>query len=302
MGYRNEDVSNAVATALTQAGFAAVQAHAGRDVLKQITPSTAVDGFLIHYALPDPELPYLLGQLRSDANVAHLPLVLAVPADRVESYRRFAEHYRNVLVVPEALPLDAAAFKETIATRFNDPTRRPLTEAERKEQAEVALQWLARLALNEAGNYDIRPAGPAILAALRSDKLSDDAISSALAAIGRLPGSIESQKPQTSLANFVITSPRPVPLRVAATTDLVRHLQQHGVTLSANEVKAIEDLFAAKETDAALKTNLAYLLGSMKPDARLTGERLRKFEPALPAPAAPPAPPKEDVKEPAKEK
>jgi hypothetical protein len=48
--------------------------------------------------------------------------------------------------------------------------------------------------------------------------------------------------------------------------------------------------------DSKLKAHVSLVLGSLRPDARRTGERLQRYEPAFANPAKPPAPPapKED--------
>src|SRR5207244_3500386 len=105
---------------------------------------------------------------------------------------------------------------------------------------------------------------------------------------GRLPG----RTPQLDLANLVLEPNRPLPLRTAAAQELLRHIQQHSPVLADGQVKGLEDLFAAKETDPALKANVAVVLGALRPAARLSGpRRLRPFRaPTYPSPGGRPAP------------
>ena len=57
--------------------------------------------------------------------------------------------------------------------------------------------------------------------------------------------------------------------------------------LTRGQAHAFEELFAQLATDPALKAELALLLGSLKPDARQTGERLLQYQPTQPAASAP---------------
>jgi hypothetical protein len=66
---------------------------------------------------------------------------------------------------------------------------------------------------------------------------------------------------------------------------LIRHIQQNGALLSRTQAGAVETLFADPATDPTLKAELALLLGSLKPDDRLTGERLLRYQPTPPSPA-----------------
>jgi hypothetical protein len=107
---------------------------------------------------------------------------------------------------------------------------------------------------------------------------------------GRLPG----PKPQAVLVDVILDGKRSAVLRSAAVAQLVRQVQTRGPALDGTQVTALENLYRQPGLDAGLRTNLALVLGSLRPDARVTGERLRRFQPAPPG-AAPPkekAPPK----------
>jgi hypothetical protein len=89
------------------------------------------------------------------------------------------------------------------------------------------------------------------------------------------------------LLNVLLDDKRPVPLRLAATTELLRHIQKHSPMLSRAQVESLTNLHAEAATDPSLKVAVALLLGSLRPDAKLTGERLLQYQPPIPG-AAPP--------------
>jgi hypothetical protein len=161
-----------------------------------------------------------------------------------------------------------------------------------KDYAERSVLWLAVLARGDPAGYDVRPAAETVFAALQAGKLSESGQLAALHIIGRLPGG----KAQTELANVVLDDrPDRAKLRVPATAELIHHIQQYGALLAPAQAAALDGLYA-KAADPDLKANLALLQGVLRPDAKLTGERLLKYEPP---PPGPPAPPKEPPKEPA---
>ena len=57
-----------------------------------------------------------------------------------------------------------------------------------------------------------------------------------------------------------------------------------GCTKESIAFSGLQRAFAKADTDATLKANLALLLGSLRPGARVTGERLLRYQPAAPAP------------------
>jgi CheY-like chemotaxis protein len=206
--------------------------------------------------------------------------LLTAPRDRTGSLRRLAEHYDNVWLMPGVVARDPALLKPELAAAFEN-TAPPLSEAERKDYAERALRWLARIARGEVPGYDVVPAADALYKALHATGLSEQAVIAAIEATGRLPGT----RPQNELARVVLDAKRPVGVRSAAAAELLRNIQEHAPALTAAQRQALETLAAARDTDAGLRERVELLIGATRPDARLTGERLKGFEPR---PAPPP--------------
>jgi hypothetical protein len=263
----------------------------GKEALKRLAQAGDIDALLIDAGIPDPQLPYLLGQLLSDRDSSGLPIVITAPASQVERLQRQFERYRNVRVTETSA--SGSGLKRELAARITAASGRPLGDVERKDFAARALEWLARLARGELSGYDLRPATPAILQSLQSKELAGLAVEAA----GHLAG----REPQLALASAVLSTSLPEPLRSAAAIELSRHIQHYGLALTSTQVQELEKLFDSA-TDARLKTHVALVLGSMHPDAHRTGERLQRYVPAIAAPAkaaAPaPAPKKEKEAEP----
>jgi CheY-like chemotaxis protein len=281
------DTGSAIARAVRQAGFQVGQddvVRTGREVLRRLGEAADIDVLLIDSALPNPQLNYLIAQLRADHHSGLLPVLVLTPLDRELATRRLLERYANVWVVPDLLWRDPQGLKEALAAGITDPVSKPLTNEEMKNYAGEAMRWLEQMAIGEVPGYDVRPAEGAILKALRSDDLAPLAIEAA----GRLPD----PRAQRELAQVMLDGARNPKLRAAAAYQLAHHIQQYRLMLGQDQVKAIQDLFLTKIDDAKLKANVAVVVGSLRPDARATGERLKEFTPP-PAVEAPP-PPKEE--------
>jgi CheY-like chemotaxis protein len=283
--YFDDVINRKVAESVTKAGFEAVPVKTGNAVLQRLAEAADVDLLLIDETLPDPELANLLAQLRADLNAGPLPIVLTAKLDREDAVRRTAERYRNVTVIPLGLVLDDKELAKVLNGRLIDEAP-PLTEAEGKENAERSMRWLARLAKSDPEGYDVRPASRTVFAALRGARLSEVGQQDAIQLIGRLPGG----DAQRELANVVMDDKRPAKLRTAAVGELVRHLQQHSDLLAPAQVESLQGLYS-KATDQELKDSLARLQGALRPDAKVSGERLLKYQPPTPGPAAPPKEP-----------
>jgi len=286
VGYYDEARGNAVADAVRKCGFEPVQERTGRAVLDRLNTAADVDLVLIDEALPNPGLASLLSQLRADIHYGRVPVVLTVAPDRESAVRRYSENAPNVSVLPEALAKSAPDLQPFLQERLGQAGP-PLSDAELKEYAEKAVHHLAELAKGVPPGIDVRPTAETVYAALRSGGLSPEGQIDAIRIVGTFAGA----KPQNELVNAVLDDKRPPKVRATATAELIRHIQEHGLTLTAGQIDALTAVYA-KGGDPELKEALALLMGGMRPDARATGERLLQFQPPPPAPPAPPpAPP-----------
>jgi CheY-like chemotaxis protein len=208
---------------------------------------------------------------------------------REDSLRRFLARSPNVTVVSEVILEDPKSIRNLIQLRIADPGQPALSAAEMKDYAERSVVLLARLARGEPPGFDVRLAGAAILDALRSpSRLRPEGQRAAAEAASRLPGS----EAQMVLADVVLDGKRPLAVRVGAAEQLIRHIQTYSPLLSRAHVKGLAALNADPALDPPLKAQVALAMGSLQPDARLTGQRLLQYRPPVPAAPAPPPPPK----------
>jgi hypothetical protein len=143
------------------------------------------------------------------------------------------------------------------------------------------------MARGEVTGYDFTSAEDALYRALGSSGLRDEALIAAIEATGRLPAARGGDRPQRDLAAVVVDGTRSTAVRVAAAAELLRRIQRSSPALTKAEVQSLESVRGAAGTDPKLSEAVALVIGATRPDARLTGERLKGFEQK---PAAPPPP------------
>src|SRR5262249_17097400 len=97
------------------------------------------------------------------------------------------------------------------------------------------------------------------------------------------------------LAAVVLDASRPTGIRAKAAEELVRHIELNGLALTAAQQTNIRTL-AAAERDADLKPRIATVVGSLRPEAKQTGERIQTFTPPTAAPAKEPIKPADPKK------
>ncbi len=271
VGYFGEESGNRVADAVRKAGYDPIQVRSGRDVLNRLNQAADVDLVLIDEAgLPDPGLPSLLAQLRADLHYGRVPVVLTVSKEREDAIRRYAERAPNVSVLPFALALNVAELKPYLQGRLDDAGP-VLSEAELKEYAEKAVHHLADVAKGSRPGFDVRPTAetaaaaylqlpptPAVPEAARSTPSKSWADCRALLT------------PQTELADVALDEKRPPKVRAAATAELVRHIQEHSLTLTGTQIDTLAALYA-KAGDKELKEKLAAVTGRPAPQCPADG-------------------------------
>jgi CheY-like chemotaxis protein len=279
----NDGIANLLLAAVKQAGYDGVKVNTGREVMKRLREAADIDLLVLDGNLPDPGFAQLLGQIKSDVNAKQLPLVLFTSLAREDALRRFVERYRNVVVTTEEAATEPKELAPLLRTALGDPHRTPLLEAELTELREQAMNILGALARQDVPGYDVRPAAETVYRAMQAGKLSPVAQANAISFISHMSGS----QPQTELFN-VLASARDAGIRALAAAELARHIQQHTLALNAQQVTALERLAAQKELDPQVRSGLASVLGSLRPGARLTGERLQQYRPPTPMPPMPP--------------
>jgi hypothetical protein len=147
---RDDEWRSRVRASVEKAGADPVPVATGRDLMRRLRAASDVDAILLESALPDPTLPYLLGQLRADVDSARLPVLLAaVPESRAsrDARARYGKALQRLELIREKTrPYDdavreleaekAAKVKALEASKTIDPETR--TESLRRLDARYA--------------------------------------------------------------------------------------------------------------------------------------------------------------------
>lgn len=291
VSYFHADLAYQIMEAVRQAGFEPIRASTGRELMRRLNRASDIDAIIMEETLPDPELPYLLTQLRADRNAGQIPIILTAGPEREECIRQAVVGYKNVRVVLTGYVLNPEDVQALVAQRNQNPAMAPLNVQELHEYAEKAIYYLARMSQGNPAGYDVRGTAPAVASAIRNQRLSPQGLMAAV----ELLGNVASAPAQNELANIIRDERIPPVARMAAASQIVRHIQKHGLLLSHEVVRQIENLAQRPNLDPNFRAAVALILGAFRPDARTAGERLLQIEPKIPP--APPLPPVKDGKE-----
>ena len=272
----NGDRANAVALAIQKAGYQVVISNNGNAALKRLTAGADIDAIVLDASVTDPQLPFLIPQLRADIDSGRLPIIVTAQPQQVAELEKRLAGTPGLLVTAETT--NTSTLKTVLDQQIKAQEGRPLSEIERKDYAALAMLWLARIARGEVPGFDAQPVQGALLQGLLSNDLAPFAVEAA----GYLPG----PEAQRQLARVVLDDARPANLRIAAAYSLMQSLQHFGLLLSADQVAALKALYETAP-DAKLKSGLAVVVGALRPDARQTGQRLQRYTPVFTAPRLP---------------
>lgn len=208
------------------------------------------------------------GQLDKDGRRVQEPIpAVAIRYPEIEGrLKHLAVGYNRLKIVPEVFSV--YAFNEELfgVAVFQDPK---VVAAEKTTNAKIALEWLRKMALGEMKEYPWREAEAALRHALQRPEHASLAID----AVEKL----DSKEAQQDLASVVLSNLEG-PVRAKAGDALIRHIQKHGLAISAPQRKLILDQVAT-EADADVKIRLLALKGILDADPKAIGQGLIRYTP-----------------------
>jgi hypothetical protein len=225
------------------------------------------------------------GQVEKDGKIVQAPIpAVTIRYPELEArLARLTRGYQRLRVIPEVF--SDRGFKDEIQNfaLMQDPK---VLEAEKRNNAKIALEWLRKMAIGELPGYSVADATSALRQALQKPEFASLAID----AVSRLPG----KEVQQDIANVVL-GPGTPEVRVQAAEALIKHIQQRGRMISGPQQQLLLEK-ATSEENADVKARLLALKGILDANSRQTGTNLIGYQPP------PPAPPKEEPKEEPKKK
>lgn len=281
----NTDRANLVAQGIQKAGYQVVISNTGKAALQRLAAAADLDAILVDASVVDPQLTYLLPQLRADIDVGRMPIIITAQPQQVGELERRYGTTPGLLVTAQTTNADT--LKKVLDQQIKAQEGKTLSEAERKDYAALAMLWLSRIARGEVAGYDAQPVQSAILQGLMSNDLAPLAVEAA--------GSLPNPEAQRGLARVVLDSDRPANLRTAAARSLTLSIQHFGLHLTVEQKGALQALYESAP-DAKLKSSVAVVLGAMHPTPHQSGQRLQRYVPVFGAAAAPKPPATGDAK------
>jgi len=286
----NSEDGQKLAATLRSWKFEPLVTASGKEAFRQASAAGNVEAVFLDSRISDPPAAELVGQFRASADTAGVPIIILSKDNGGKTLSALARYPRVLMVSP--VPATDELLKLQVQPFLQDAFRAPLTDAERKAQAQTAAKWLVRMAQGEKSGYDIRQVDAALYTALASDDLAAPAAT----VLATRPDA----KAQQALADAVLSAMRPPEVRAEAARQLRLSLARFGKRLSTEQTANLAKLATTAE-DAAVREEVARLAAGFTANATLEGNRLKQFEPGAPKQPQP-APEKPAAEKPAAEK
>lgn len=252
---------------LGELGYEGAVATTGREGFERAATSAGVQIVMVHANCIRWELTQTLANLRADSRTAALPIVIYGSEDDRDGVARLVNRSKPALFIAESST--SSDFLRQFAPFARDTKSPPLSDQERQRQKVAAAYWLSVIAADRNSKiFDVSTAEKE-LALVAEDP---DTGEYALAALSN----IATGSSQRRLAGVVVNPQLDPRLRQAAGAQLGFHIQRFGLLLTKSEVAQVHDAWVG-ENHPAVKSALGSVMGTLKPDAAIIGERLRQF-------------------------
>ena len=259
--------ASTTAAFLVNAGYEGLVAVTGREGFEKAAGTAGVDVIVAHVNCLRWDLTQTLANIRADARTAAIPIVVYGPDATRDQVARLVARSRPATYISESASSDDFIHQfRPFAQGLKSPA---LSAQERNQQQIAASFWLATLASARGTKvFDITPAEKE----LSSVAESLDAGPNSLIALGGLA----SRTAQQRLSAVALNAQLDAGLREAAAAQLGYHIQRFGLLLTKDEVAAVHTGWVEAQTPA-IKSALAGVIGTLRPNATLVGERLQQF-------------------------
>lgn len=252
---------------LAELGYEPLMSTTGRDGFERAATAAGVEVIVIQANCIRWDLTQTLSNLRADSRTAAIPVVIYGTEDVRSSVARLIARSKPALFVSESST--SSDFLRQFAPLTREAKSPPISPQERHQQKLASAYWLSMLATNRNSQiFDVATAEKE-LALVAEDT---DVGGNALAALS----SIGTGAAQRRLADVASNPQLDPPLRQAAGLQLGFHIQRFGLLLTKDEVAAVHEAWVTTD-NPIVKSALASVMGTLRPNQALVGERLRQF-------------------------
>jgi CheY-like chemotaxis protein len=269
----NSDRGNATATLMSELGYQTTVAATGREGFRIAANRGDVSMVAVNANSVQWGLSQTIANLRADSRTSGLPIVIYGPQYAEAQLNTTLAQYDDITFIEETGETGEAArrFVNLRLKPFLESSLPKLSEAELTAQKALAADWFAQLAgPRRRSPLDLNIAQSALLEAAEEEPIARQCI----AALGAIPNA----GVQFRLQEFAINEGLPETTRLHAMNELAFHIQRNGIMLGVDEQLDVLKLAQAL-ANTPLSTAAAALAGSMRPAARQTFKRLRRYQP-----------------------
>jgi HEAT repeat protein len=227
------DEAQKVAGLAIAMGYEADIATDARRAFELAAASPDLEFVLAHSAISRPDVDYLVAQLRRDKRTSLVPVGLMAPIDDLARIERYAA------VVPRTIaflqPQNEAEMKLHVGDVLARAGRWRVSPAERRAQANAAMDWLVGLSERPSRAFDLAPQEADVLSAMYVPELTGRAAT----VLGRLPVT----SAQRSLLEVASSPTQPLAAREAAAAAFAHSREQFGLLLTRPEILQQYELY-----------------------------------------------------------
>lgn len=252
---------------LNDMGYDIVMTSTGREGFERASENAGIEVVFVHANVSRWELTQTISNLRADSRTAALPIVVYGSEDVRASVSRLVARSKPALYIAESST--ASDFERQFAPFSRSSKSPPLSDQERQQQKAAAAYWLASLNSGRGGQVFDVAAAEKQLSLVADDPVVAENVLAALSGISTASA-------QRRLATVAINTQLEPAHRQVAASQLSFHIQRFGLLLTKDEVAAVNDAWVASD-HPAVKSALAGVMGTLRPNATLVGERLRQF-------------------------
>jgi HEAT repeat protein len=252
---------------LGDVGYEAIVTTTGRDGFERSANSAGVEVIVVHANCIRWDLTQTLANFRADARTAALPIVIYGTEENRSSLVRLVNRSKPALFIAESSTAsDFVRHFKPFAMAWKSPA---LSDQERAQQKGAAAYWLSSLATTRGNQvFDVTAAEKELLLVAEDQDVGTNALTA-------LSG-IATGASQRRMASIAVNSQLEPALRQVAASQLAFHIQRYGLLLTKDDVIGVNAAWVATE-NPVVKSALAGVMGVLRPNATLVGERLRQF-------------------------
>jgi len=247
-------------------------ARTGRDGFRIASERIDIELILLHANTIRWGLSQTVANLRADARTAAIPLVVYGPNSiRPRLLPLLKKHDRLTFMVESTT---SEHIERQLGPLLEQLRAAAFTPEQRAAQSAQAAFWLAHIANGCRTNlYDLSAAETNLILASHNPEIADNAV--------RALAAIPSRAAQQELQEIALNDNAEMDLRISASLHLAFHVKRFGLLLSRAQIVELETLWRTG-SPPELATALASVVGSLKPNAKRVGTRLRRFPKAVP--------------------